>query len=221
MAFPYVDREFYHGNQRLSIGHLTSANKVEKVVHGTGLVSVSAMEDQASTNNYPADDIPDHATVSGSSLLEGSMVFMQLDEGVRTDFFGQEKTTNGFGFASTGVFPKRIVQYVTLGTKRDGSPLAMVTVYPNMSVTGKPTKETETDSSDEPTAVQWTANVQASGSDFYLTPSGKKSAEFEYRFEGDNVAKVLEFIDGGGILLPTTTLAGSSSVSGDSHSKAE
>lgn len=26
----------------------------------TGLVSVSEMEDQAETNSYPADDVPDH-----------------------------------------------------------------------------------------------------------------------------------------------------------------
>ena len=75
-----------------------------------------------------------------------------------------------------------------------------------MSVTGKPSKSTETDSSDTPTAINWEASVQASGSDFYLTSDGYRSAEFEYVYEGDEVAKVLEYIDGGGIITTGYTV---------------
>ena len=90
----------------------------------------------------------------------------------------------------------------------------MVTVYPSMSVTSKPSKQTTTDSADKPTAVNWEAAVQASGSDFYKTKTGRKSAEFEYFFYGEEVDKVLEYIDKGGIILPdyvagTTTVPAS------------
>ena len=82
----------------------------------------------------------------------------------------------------------------------------LVTVYPNISVTSKPSKSTETNSSDTPTAINWEASVQASGSDFYLTSDGARAAEFEYVYEGDEVDKVLEYIDGGGIITPNYTV---------------
>lgn len=205
MVFKYKDREMFSGNQRLSIAELTGVNTYKDVIFGTGLVSVSAMEDEAEVTNFPADDVPDHATIAGASLLKGTLKFMQLDPDVRVKFFGQDTTTGGHGYASTGVYPQRLVQYVTLGSKRDGKPKVMVTVYPNMSVTSKPSKETETDSSDTPTAVNWEASVQASGSDFYLTKGGHRSAEFEYFFEGADVEKVLNYIDAGGIITQDYT----------------
>nr|DAW67648.1 MAG TPA: tail tube protein [Caudoviricetes sp.] len=202
MVFNYKEREMFHGNQRLSIAELTSADTYKNVKFGTGLVSVSAMSDSAEVKSFAADDIPDHASIAGASLLKGTMKFMQLDPDLRIDFFGQDETENGKGYASTGVFPKRLVQYVTTGTRRNGDKALLITVYPNMSVTGKPSKETETDSSDSPTAITWEASVQASGSEFYVTKTGRKSAEFEYYFYGDEVDKVLAFIDGGGIITP-------------------
>ena len=202
MVFQYKDREMFAGNQRLLIAELIGKNKTNKAITGTGLVSVSAMDDEAEIENFAADDVADHATIKGASLLTGSLVFMQLDPDVRVEFFGQDKTENGAGYASTGIYPKRLVQYVSLGSKRDGTPKLLVTVYPNMSVTGKPSKETETNSSDTPTAVNWEASVQATGSEFYTTVNGHKSAEFEYVYEGEQVAKVLNYIDGGGIITP-------------------
>lgn len=202
MAFNYSNRTMFHGNQRLLIAKLDSKTTYSDVVFGTGLVSVSQMADEAQITNFPADDTPDHATIAGASLLKGTLSFMQLDPNVRVKFFGQEETVNGKGFASTGVYPKRLVQYATLGNSKDGQPALMVTVYPNMSVTSKPSKQTTTDSAETPTAVNWEAAVQASGSDYYLTKSGRKSSEYEYFFYGEEVNKVLEFIDKGGIILP-------------------
>lgn len=206
MVFQYKDREMFHGNQRLLIAKLIGKNKTTDVVYGTGLVSVSSMEDEAEVTNFPADDVPDHASVSGASLAKGTMTFMQVDPDVRINFFGQSTTENGKGYASTGVYPQRLVQFVSLGTTKTGKKKLLVTVYPNMSVTGKPSKSTETDSSDTPTAINWEASVQASGSDFYVTSDGYRSAEFEYFYEGDEVDKVLDYIDGGGIITPNYTV---------------
>lgn len=206
MVFQYKDREMFHGNQRLLIAKLTGENETTDVVFGTGLVSVSSMEDEAEVTNFPADDVPDFASVSGASLAKGTITFMQLDPDVRVNFFGQSTTDNGKGYASTGVYPQRLVQFVSIGATKTGKKKLLVTVYPNMSVTGKPSKSTETDSSDTPTAINWEASVQASGSDFYLTSDGYRSAEFEYVYEGDEVDKVLEYIDGGGIITPGYTV---------------
>lgn len=206
MVFQYKDREMFHGNQRLLIAKLTGKNKTTDVVFGTGLVSVSSMEDEAEVTNFPADDVPDHASVSGASLAKGTITFMQLDPDVRVNFFGQSTTDNGKGYASTGVYPQRLVQFVSIGATKTGKKKLLVTVYPNMSVTGKPSKSTETDSSDTPTAINWEASVQASGSDFYLTSDGYRSAEFEYVYEGDEVDKVLEYVDSGGIITPDYTV---------------
>ena len=206
MVFQYKDREMFHGNQRLLIAKLTGENETTDVVFGTGLVSVSSMEDEAEVTNFPADDVPDHASVSGASLAKGTITFMQLDPDVRVNFFGQSTTDNGKGYASTGVYPQRLVQFVSIGATKTGKKKLLVTVYPNMSVTGKPSKSTETNSSDTPTAINWEASVQASGSDFYLTSDGYRSAEFEYVYEGDEVDKVLEYIDGGGIITPGYTV---------------
>ena len=206
MVFQYKDREMFHGNQRLLIAQLTGVNATADVVYGTGLVSVSAMEDDAEVNNFAADDVPDHASIAGASLLKGTLSFMQLDPDVRVKFFGQDTTTNGKGYASTGVFPQRLVQYASIGSTKTGNKKLLVTVYPNMSVTGKPSKSTETDSSDTPTAIKWEASVQASGSDFYMTAGGLRAAEFEYIFEGEEVDTVLKYIDGGGVLTPDYVL---------------
>lgn len=205
MAFGYSTRQVFTGNERLSIGTLASDGEPTAVIHGTGLVSVSAMEDSSEATNVAADNVPDHVSFSAAPTLTGSMVFVQLDPGVRTDFFGQEVTANGSGYASSGVYPKRIVQYVSPGQTRGGEPLLLVTVYPNMSVTAKPTKETTTNTSDAPDEITWTGNVQATPSPYYLTTSGRQSAEFEYIFKGADVAKVLDFIDGGGIITPSYT----------------
>lgn len=200
MAFKYKERVMYHGNQRLVIKPWGAASTNGKrtlgtAVFGTGLVSVSAMSDDAKITNFPADDTPDHATISGASLLKGTMKFMQLDNDVRTNFFGQETIDGGYG--STGVYPKAAVQYASLGSTQDGKPALLVTVYPNMSVTSAPTKETTTDSADTPTAIQWTAAVQASGCAEVTTPKGRKVAELEFFFTGDDVQTALDKIDSG------------------------
>ena len=201
----YQAREMFHGNQLLTIGTLSAKNTITDVFLGTGLVSVSSMEDEADIQNFAADDVADHATIQGASVLKGTLKFLQLDPDVRIKFFGQDTTTSGLGYASTGVYPKRAVQYASLGSLQDGRRALLVTVYPNMSLTGKPTKETETDSSDKPTAIEWEAKVQATASEFYTTKNGSKAAEFEYKFVGDDVEKVLDYIKSGKILTPDYT----------------
>ena len=107
MVFQYKERELFHGNQRLLIAKLTGENETTDVVFGTGLLSVSSMEDEAEVTNFPADDVPDHLAVSGASLAKGTMTFIQVDPDVRINFFGQSTTDNGKGYASTGVYPQR------------------------------------------------------------------------------------------------------------------
>ena len=57
MVFQYKDREMFHGNHRLLIAKLTGVNETADVVYGTGLVSISAMED--------------YASIAGATLLKG------------------------------------------------------------------------------------------------------------------------------------------------------
>lgn len=212
MAFRYEGRELFHGNQMLLLGKLKSIDTVDasKTVYGTGLISVSAMENQTEVTNYAADDVPDHATISGASLLQGTMKFRQLTPGMR-EIIGQKKSTNGYGFASVGDYPSFIAQYVTLGTKQtEGGtiPVAMVNVYPNMRLSGDPQFESETDSSDAPTPVDWEMSVQATASPLYSYSGNVKIPHVTYKFEGDDVEKVIADIEKGTFITDTYAPAG-------------
>lgn len=197
----YAKRALFHGNRLLTIGDLTEENKIKNVILATGLVSVGAMEDEAEVKNFAADDVADHATIAGKSLLKGELKLIQLDKNVRINFFGQDETANGFGFGSTNIYPKKAVQIVTAGQVGNDKAI-LVRVFPNMAVTNPPSFETETDSSEAPTAVTWTAKVQATGSELYKTKNGHTPAEFNYTFTGADVDKVLDFIQQGGIITP-------------------
>lgn len=64
MKLDYNSRKIFFGNEALIVADMAkgSNGKPEFTNHKivTGLVSVGEMEDQAETNSYPADDVPDH-----------------------------------------------------------------------------------------------------------------------------------------------------------------
>ncbi|MCD6632152.1 capsid protein [Lactococcus cremoris] len=217
MKLDYNAREIFWGNEALIVADITkdSQGKIidsnHKIV--TGLVSVGAMEDQAETANFPADDVPDHGVKKGATLLQGEMVFIQTDQALKEDILGQERTQNGLGWSPTGNWKTKCVQYLIKGRKRDKETGEFidgwrVVVYPNLTPTAEATKESETDSVDGVDPIQWTLAVQATDSDIYLN-NGKKVPSIEYEVWGDqakNFANKME--EGLFIMLPDTELAG-------------
>ena len=198
----YSVREFFEGNKLMTVAEMTGENTYQNAIRVTGLVEVSEMEDQAEVVNFAADDVVDHVTIKSASLYEGSMKFIQTDPKMRTEFLGQGTTENGAGFYDSGNYPKRVVQYVSEGTRKDGTVGVMVTVYPNMSAKGAASKATKTKSSDTPEAIMWTVNVQASASEHYKS-KGRGISMVEYFYHGEDVAKVIAFIEKGGIITPS------------------
>lgn len=197
MQLNYGDRKISWGNEALIFADMTAGvdgkpvfSNVELV---TGLVSVGSMEDKAETNNYPADDVPDHGVKKGATLLQGEIVLIQVDEEVQ-DFLGREKTSNGLGYSYTGNFKTKAVQYLIKARKRDKNGNIVdgyrVIVYPQMTATAEPTFESETDSVDGVDPIQWTMAVQATASDVY-TNNGYKVPVMEFELWGTQ-AKALE-----------------------------
>ena len=86
----------FAGNKKLLIGTLSGDGTVTSMVEGRGLVSVDAMENQAESEAQYADDEV-WTMVQGAPLLTGSMTFMQLNDDVRVDFFGQQEVTATMG----------------------------------------------------------------------------------------------------------------------------
>lgn len=216
MKLNYKQREIFWGNEALVVSDIAKGTdgKIEvtnsKIV--TGLVSVGAMEDQAETQNFPADDVPDHGVKKGATLLQGEMVFIQTDEVLKEDILGQKKTANGLGWSATGNWKTKCVQYLIKGRRKttdggfeDGW---RVVVYPNLTPTAEATKESETDSVDGVDPIQWTLPVQATESDIY-TNEGVKVAQIEYEIWGaqaENFAAQME--QGVFLMLPDTEIAG-------------
>ena len=109
MAINYADRKIFWGNKLMITADLI-LNQEGKIVDQnaqlvTGLVSVGAMEDQAETTNYPADDVPDHGQKKGATLLQGEVVFIQADQTVRQEMLGEKKTANGLYRDWETIFP--------------------------------------------------------------------------------------------------------------------
>jgi hypothetical protein len=216
MAINYADRKIFWGNELLLVADLVkneqevTAKNVQLV---TGLVSVGEMEDQAETNNYPADDVPDHGQKKGSTLLQGEVVFIQVDQTVRQELLGEQQTANGLGWSPTGKYKTKIVQYLHKATKRsalDGSVEEgyMITLFPNMTPTGNAKKESETDSVDGVDPIQWTIPVQATASDKYLN-NGYKVPSIEYEIWGEQAKKFMEKMEAGlFIMFPDTVIDG-------------
>jgi hypothetical protein len=173
MAFEskYAAREIAWGNELLIFGTLATENtQPTDLAVVTGLVSVSAMENQAEITNYPADDVPNHGSKKGADLLQGELALMQIDDEVKTALLGHVATANGLGTIATGQYPKKIVQYISPAQRQTATGVEkgyVITVYPQLEVTGEPTKETETESTDGVDPFQWTLPVQASSTDLY------------------------------------------------------
>ena len=217
MKLDYNSREIFFGNEALIVADMAkgSNGKPEFTNHKivTGLVSVGAMEDQAETNNYPADDVPDHGVKKGATLLQGEMVFIQTDQALKEDILGQQRTENGLGWSPTGNWKTKCVQYLIKGRKRDKVTGEFVdgyrvVVYPNLRPTAEATKESETDSVDGVDPIQWTLAVQATESDIYLN-GGKKVPAIEYEIWGEQAKDFVKKMESGlFIMQPDTVLAG-------------
>lgn len=217
MKLDYNSREIFFGNEALIVADMTkgSNGKPEFTNHKivTGLVSVGEMEDQAETNSYPADDVPDHGVKKGATLLQGEMVFIQTDQALKEDILGQQRTANGLGWSPTGNWKTKCVQYLIKGRKRDKVTGEFidgyrVVVYPNLRPTAEATKESETDSVDGVDPIQWTLAVQATASDIYLN-GDKKVPAIEYEIWGDQAKDFANKMEAGlFIMQPDTVLAG-------------
>ena len=217
MKLDYNSREIFFGNEALVVADMSkgSNGKPEFTNHKivTGLVSVGEMEDQAETNSYPADDVPDHGVKKGATLLQGEMVFIQTDQALKEDILGQQRTANGLGWSPTGNYKTKCVQYLIKGRKRDKVTGEFidgyrVVVYPKLKPTAEPTKESETDSVDGVDPIQWTLKVQATESDIYLN-GDKKVPAIEYEIWGDQAKDFASKMEAGlFIMQPDTVLAG-------------
>ena len=221
MQANYNDRKIFWGNEMLVIADLQKdeLGVVKDLNHKlvTGLVSVGSMEDQAETDNYPADDKPDHGVKKGATLLQGEMVFIQTDEELKEDFLGQKKTVNGIGYTPTGNFRSKVVQYLIKGRKKNKTTGEYedgwrIVVYPNMTPTAEPTSESETDSVDGVDPIQWTFAVQATASDLYLN-DGIKVPLAEYEVWGKQAQAFEEKMEAGlFIMMPDTSISGGTPV---------
>ena len=217
MKLDYNSREIFFGNEALIVADMSkgSNGKPEFTNHKivTGLVSVGEMEDQAETNSYPADDVPDHGVKKGAPLLQGEMVFIQTDQALKEDILGQQRTANGLGWSPTGDWKTKCVQYLIKGRKRDKVTGEFidgyrVVVYPNLRPTAEATKESETDSVDGVDPIQWTLAVQATESDIYLN-GDKKVPAIEYEIWEDQAKDFAKKMESGlFIMQPDTELAG-------------
>ena len=217
MKLDYNSREIFFGNEALIVADMSkgSNGKPEFTNHKivTGLVSVGEMEDQAETNSYAADDVPDHGVKKGATLLQGEMVFIQTDQALKEDILGQQRTANGLGWSPTGNWKTKCVQYLIKGRKRDKVTGEFidgyrVVVYPNLRPTAEAKKESETDSVDGVDPIQWTLAVQATDSDIYLN-GNKKVPAIEYEIWGEQAKDFAKKMEGGlFIMQPDTELAG-------------
>lgn len=217
MKLNYDPREIFWGNEALVTADITlgvgGAIEASNIKLVTGLVSVGAMEDQAEINNFPADDVPDHGSKSGATLLQGSMTFIQTSQALKEDFLGQVRTPNGLGWSPTGNYKTKLVQYLIKGKRKNNDTGLVedgwrVTIYPQMTPTGEATSESETDSVDGVDPITWELPVQATASDIY-TNQGHKVPKIEFEIWGEQAknyqAQMEEELF---IMLPDTVIEG-------------
>lgn len=215
MALQYGDRKIFYGNEALIVGDIAAgadgAIETSNLKLVTGLVSVSALEDQAETTNYPADDVPDHGSKKGATLLQGSMTFLQTDEALIEDLMGWVPTANGLGYAPTGNFKTKIVQYLIKGRRRNATTGVVedgykIKIYPKLTPTAEPTFESETDSVDGVDPIQYEVAVQATASDVYVV-DGRGVPTVEYEVWGAQAAQFeKQLSDGLFIMMPDTAI---------------
>ena len=220
MKLDYNSREIFFGNEALIVADMSKGSNGKPVFTNhkivTGLVSVGEMEDQAETNSYPADDVPDHGVKKGATLLQGEMVFIQTDQALKEDILGQQRTANGLGWSPTGNWKTKCVQYLIKGRKRDKVTGEFidgyrVVVYPNLRPTAEATKESETDSVDGVDPIQWTLAVQATESDIYLN-GDKKVPAIEYEIWGDQAKDFAKKMEAGLFIMQPDTVLTSKAV---------
>ena len=214
MQLTYGDRKIFWGNEALVIGTLDNSGE-EPIVTDleiiTGLVSVGSMEDQADSTNYPADDVPDHGTKKGSTLLTGEIVFLQTDDNLKKDLLGHIEAPNGLGTIETGAYPNKIVQYIQRGKKKLATTGEIVDgykikVFPNLSATGEATDESETESTDGVDAIQYTIPVQATATDGYAA-NGKKPAKQEFEVWAEQATQFETMMQAGlFVMFPDTEI---------------
>ena len=214
MLLNYSDRKIFWGNEALIIGDLVKVGEevqTQNLKLVTGLVSVGSMEDQAETNNYPADDVPDHGQKKGATLLQGEMVFIQTDEPIMQDMLGQVKTANGLGWTPTGNFRSKIVQYLIKGRKRNPQTGVVedgykIMVFPKLTPTAEATSESETDSTDGVDPIDYTIAVQATANELY-TNNGRAVPKAEYEVWGEQAKAFMEKMEEGlFIMFPDTVI---------------
>lgn len=218
----YADREIFYGNEALIIADIATTEGKLAITNPklvTGLVSVGALEDQASSTNYAADDVPDHAIKKGATLLQGEMTFIQTSEPLKEDLLGYVKTPNGLGWSPTGNYKTKCIQYMIPARRVVKATGAIeegwrVVVYPKVVATGDATKESETESVDGVDAITWTVPIQATASEHYMV-DGRRSPNVEYEIWGDQAKDFATKMEAGlFVMLPDTELTGGTPVVG-------
>ena len=208
----YGDRKIFWGNEGLLVAKLdaTGAKPTAKNIKlVTGLVSVGEMEDQAETSNFAADDIANHGSKKGSTLLQGEMVFMQTDEAVAEMLLGHVKSENGLGYVQTGNYSDFIIQYVNKARKKTATGVVdgyKINVYPSLKATAEAGFESETDSSDGVDPIQYTIAVEASGTANYRS-QGKTPASIAYEVWGEQAIEFEKMMNAGlFVMFPDTII---------------
>jgi len=217
MAFEdkYGERKIFWGDELLVFGDLGDGNTATNLQVVTGMTALSAMENEAEATNYPADDVPDHATKKGADLLSGELSLIQVDTNVKTGLLGHKVTANGYGTVASSEYPEKIVQYISPAQKKDSKGELvkgyLITVFPKMKATGEPTHETETESTDGVDPFTWTLPVQATATDKYQQ-DGAKFPEVAYEIWGDDATNFEAQMEAGlFIMFPDTTITGGGS----------
>ena len=206
----------FHGNRLLLTGTLTEDHTFTNVNHHLGLVSVDAFDNQAKADNQYADN-ETWPVASASPVMKGSVTLMQMDDKLRTDFFGQSTVNANVGrvpvsgFADTGVYPQRALMYVTDGIAKDANgnvvKSLLITFMPNAQCISTPQKKSETDS-DGINVVTWSADIQATSTEKYA-PNNVQQPIYEFQVVGnDAVNATIAQIQAGQMPVPTSTTSG-------------
>lgn len=200
----------FHGNRLLLTGTLGADGNFTDVNHHLGLVSVDAFENKSKTDNQFADN-ETWPVATASPVMEGSVTLMQMDDKLRTDFFGQSAVNANVGevsvsgFADTGTYPQRALMYVTDGIAKDADGTVvkslLITFMPNAQCISTPQKKSETDS-DGINVVTWSADIQATSTEKYK-PNGVQQPIYEFQVVGnDAVSSVIAQIQSGKMPVP-------------------
>jgi hypothetical protein len=153
MDFKYGARQVDHGNSRMTIGQIAQDNQkniiVQNLIRITGLSSVGAFENQASSEYIATDDEPAHALVRSKSYFSSSLTLKQLDEAVKLSLLGWEKDSETGNLSPMANFREVFIQFTRTAKRRknDGTAERGVQVYllPRVQVETDDLPESETD----------------------------------------------------------------------------